>query len=153
MKDQISALMDDELDVEDSDHLFDAMKKNSDLYACWSTYHVIGDALRGEHHVSMGFEQRLMQRLDAEPVVLAPKRRLAVKRTHVMSLAASVAAVMFVGWMVLQQQAQSPAQSLGAATVAQNSVSPEAVNSYLLAHQEFSPESGFRPVIYSESDR
>jgi sigma-E factor negative regulatory protein RseA len=59
--------------------------------------------------------------------------------------------------MVLQQQVQSPAQEISAATIAQNNVSPESVNSYLLAHHELSPESGMqtayyaRPVAYTEN--
>lgn len=156
MKDQISALMDDELDVEASEHLFEAMKKDGEFYECWSTYHLIGDSLRGTSQFSPDFHQRLMQRIDAEPTVLAPKRKMGFKRAHLMSVAASVAAVMFVGWMVLQQQTQHPAQDLSPASVAQSNVSPESVNSYLLAHQELAPDNGMqtayyvRPVTYAE---
>ncbi|HSI95572.1 MAG TPA: sigma-E factor negative regulatory protein [Methylophilaceae bacterium] len=157
MKDQISALMDDELDVESSEHLIEGMKKGSEFYECWSTYHLIGDAMRGHPEFTPGFHQRLMERIDTEPTVLAPKRKLTFKRSYLMSVAASVAAVMFVGWMVLQQQAQSPSQDLPAASIAQGNVSPESMNAYLLAHQELSPDSGMqasqyvRPVTYSES--
>lgn len=155
MKDQISALMDDELDMDSLDHLFEAMGKEDDCYQCWSTYHLIGDVMRGNHEFSTGFHERLMQRIESEPTVLAPKRKLAVKPMHLMSVAASVAAVLFVGWMVLQQQVQTPSQDLPTASVAQNDVSPESMNAYLLAHQELSPESGMqtyvRPVTYSES--
>lgn len=156
MKDQISALMDDELDPEASEHLFEALTKDSEYYACWSTYHLIGDSLRGTPQFSPDFHQRLMQRIAAEPTVLAPRRKITVKRTHLMSVAASVAAVMFVGWMVLQQQTQQPAQDLNPASVAQNSVPPESFNSYLLAHQDLAPDNGMqtayyvRPVTYAE---
>ena len=158
MKDQISALMDGELELESSDHVFDAIgKKDGEPYQCWSTYHLIGDAMRGHPHFGADFHGRLMQRIDDEPTVFAPKRKLTIKRTHVMSLAASVAAVMFVGWMVLQQQAHAPLQDISSATVAQNNVSPEAMNSYLLAHQELSPDSGVayyvRPVTYAENGK
>lgn len=157
MKDQISALMDDELDVEASDHLFEALKSSKDCYESWSTYHLIGDVMRGNPEFSADFHQRVMARIDAEPTVLAPKRRFEVRRSHVMSVAASVAAVMFVGWMVLQQQAQAPTQDLPTATLAQGNVSPESMNAYMLAHQELAPEGGMqtsyyvRPVTYSES--
>lgn len=157
MKDQISALMDDELDAEASVHLFEAMKNDGEYYQCWSTYHLIGDSLRGAPQFSPDFHERLMQRIAAEPAVLAPKRKITVKRSHWMSVAASVAAILFVGWMVLQQQSQTPTQDLNSATVAQNNVSPESMSSYLLAHQELSPESGMqtayyvRPVTYSEN--
>jgi sigma-E factor negative regulatory protein RseA len=159
MKDQISALMDDELDVDASDHLFQALHKDRELNACWSTYHLIGDAMRGNPEFSADFEQRLLARIEAEPTVFSPKRRFAVKPTRMMSLAASVAAVMFVGWMVLQQQARSPSQDIPAATLAQGNVTPGSVDAYLLAHQEFSPETGMQPSYYispasfSESSR
>ena len=48
MKDQISALMDDEFDVEGSGHLLTAIKAGGELAESWSTYHLIGDAMRGE---------------------------------------------------------------------------------------------------------
>jgi sigma-E factor negative regulatory protein RseA len=155
MKDQISALMDDELDVEASDHLFEALKSSQECYESWATYHLIGDVMRGNPELSQDFHKRVMAKIEAEPTVLAPKRRFEVKRSHVMSVAASVAAVMFVGWMVLQQQAQSPTQDLPTANLAD--VSPESMNAYMLAHQELAPEAGMqtsyyvRPVTYSES--
>lgn len=158
MKDQISALMDDELDVEASDHVFAALKSSDECYESWSTYHLIGDAMRGNLELSPDFHKRVMAQIEAEPTVLAPKRRFEIKRTHLMSVAASVAAVMFVGWMVLQQQAQSPTQDLPTASLAQGNVSPESMNAYLLAHQELAPENGMqtsyyvRPVTYAESD-
>ncbi len=157
MKDQISALMDNELDPEDSEHLLEAMKQGSESYECWKTYHLIGDYMRGAPHFSVDFHQRLMERIHAEPTVLAPKRRVTLRRAHVMSVAASVAAVMFVGWMVFQQQTQHPSQDIAPAPIAQNGVSPESVNSYLLAHQELAPDSGIqnayvRQVTYSEQD-
>lgn len=157
MKDQISALMDGELELESSSHVFEALKSSGDYYETWSTYHLISDAMRGNPEFSSDFHKRVMGKIDAEPTVLAPKRRFEFKRSHLLSVAASVAAVMFVGWMVLQQQAQSPTQDLPAAAVAQSNVSPESMNAYLLAHQELAPEGGMqtsyyvRPVTYSES--
>lgn len=154
MKDQVSALMDDELDREAAEHLFAVLKSDSKLCECWSTYHLIGDSLRGARQFSPDFQPRLMQRLEGEPAVLAPRRKRAVKRSFIMSAAASVAAVTFVGWMV-QQYTHSLSEVLNPPTVAQNTVSPESVNSYLLAHQELSPESGMqtayyvRPVVYT----
>src|SRR5665647_1916046 len=110
MKDQISALMDDELDLDDSAHLLTAIKSDGELGHCWSNYHLIGDAMRGTGMFKPDFSQRLMQKLEAEPTVVAPrsKRKLA-QRPVLWSAAASVAAVMFVGWMVLQQQSHSGA--------------------------------------------
>lgn len=158
MKDQISALIDNEFDADAAGHLFTALKGDGELAECWSTYHLIGDALRGEPPLRPDFRQRLMQQLEAEPTVLAPKPH---KHTHNpsfwMSAVASVAAVMFVGWMALQQQAHAPSGDAGTSTLAQNAVSPESVNSYLLAHQKTFAGSGMqaayyvRPVALSEN--
>jgi len=152
MKDQISALMDDELDVESSEHLFKALASNHELDACWSTYHLVGDVMRGETLLRPDFQARLMQRLESEPTVLSPKRRILPKPSFVLSAAASLAAVLFVGWMVMLQQIQSPLESLEQpAAIAQNNVSPESMNEYLLAHHELSPEGGMQPAYYVRS--
>jgi sigma-E factor negative regulatory protein RseA len=139
MKEQISALMDDEIDIESSQHLFTALKSDTHLGESWSTYHLIGDTLRGNCCFDQNFCDRLLQKLEQEPTVLAPRNgpmRMA-KSPFMLSAGAAVAAVAFVGWMAWSQQhMQSPSQVL-APTVAQNNVSPEVMNSYLLAHQEF----------------
>jgi len=160
MKDQISALIDDETDMDDAAHLLAALKGDGELGRCWSTYHLIGDVMRGEPPLRPDFHQRLMQQLESEPTVLAPKSRPQTnKPSFWMSVAASVAAVMFVGWMALQQQAHNPSADNIAPALAQNDVSPESVNSYLLAHQKTFAGSGMqsayyvRPVALSENGR
>lgn len=155
MKDQISALMDNELDVESSGHLFTALNADSKLGESWALYHMIGDSMRGAPQFSPDFQQRLMRRLEQEPAILAPRRKPIFKPSFTLSAAASVAAVLFVGWMAVQQQARHPADAPVPATVARNNVSPESVNSYLLAHHELSLDNGMqasyyvRPVAYA----
>lgn len=148
MKEQISALMDDEFDADAGEHLLKGLNAGGELAECWSTYHLIGDAMRGEHLMRPGFHQRLMQQLDVEPTVFAPVHKKAHKPAFWMTAAASVAAVMFVGWMVLQQQARGPEADLATATLAQNSVSPESVNSYLAAHHASYDASGMQVAHY-----
>ena len=149
MKDQISALIDNEFEAGAAEHLITALKGDGELAECWSTYHLIGDVMRGEPPLRSDFRLRVMQRLEAEPTVLAPKAR---QHTHTpsfwMSAAASVAAVMFVGWMALQQQAHAPSGDAGISTLAQNAVSPESVNTYLLAHQTTFAGSGMQAAYY-----
>lgn len=158
MKDQISALMDGELDVETSDHLFTALKSSEDYAASWATYHLIGDAMRGNVDLPLDFHKRVMARINEEPTALAPKRRPAESKVmQLMSVAASVVAVLFVGLMVFKQM-QPPMQDVATATVAQTGNFPASMNDYLLAHQEWAPESGLpthyaRPVAYPESER
>lgn len=157
MKEKISALMDDELDTGTSAHLFAALKKDENILECWSTYHRIGDAMRGASELSDDFYERLMQRVETEPAVLAPKRRISLKQHPLMSIAASVAAVLVVGWVLMQQQDAAVTDAPGIATVVQNTVTPESVNAYLVAHRQLSPDSVtqaayyLRPVDYSEN--
>ena len=150
MKDQLSALMDGEFDIESAEHLITSAKSGGELKSCWAHYHLIGDAMRGETHMSHGFSQRVMSVLENEPTVLAPnldalqpnihapsrassKQAFYKKSTQFWSVAASAAAVMFVGVMVLQQQMNAPEQ-LAPVEIAQ-SVPTE----YLQAHQAAAP--------------
>jgi|SRR5690606_26130211 len=146
MKEQISALMDDELDTDSLDHLFKAVKSDNELGACWADYHLIGDAMRGNMMIKSDFTRRLMQKLEAEPAVLAP-RSMKIERKPVMwSIAASVAAVLFVGWVVLQQQLPGQAD-VPVVEIAQNIPSE-----YLHAHQAVAPSSSsyfIQPAAYS----
>ncbi len=151
MKDQLSALMDGEFDIESSEHLITSAKSGGELKSCWAHYHLIGDAMRGEVQMSHDFSNRVMQALETEPTVLLPnlssdttpsigtpsgassKQSFYKKTTKFWSVAASVAAVMFVGVVVLQQQLNKPEQ-LAPVEIAQ-SVPTE----YLQAHQAAAP--------------
>jgi len=148
MKEQISALMDDELSTDGLDYLFTATKSDDGLGECWSTYHLIGDVMRGNPMLPPDFKQRLMQKLEAEPAVLAPRNVRRERRPMMWSIAASAAAVMFVGWVVLQQQAPENANA-PVVEIAQNLPSE-----YLQAHQAVAPSSSsyfIQPAAYSEN--
>ena len=106
MKDQLSALMDGEFDTESSEHLITSVKSGGELKTCWTHYHLIGDAMRGEVHMSRDFSHRVMNALDAEPTLLAvygqnqaqtSSKQSSYNTPKFWSVAASVAAVMFVG--------------------------------------------------------
>ncbi len=141
MKNQLSALIDGEFDIEAAEHLITSAKTGGELKNCWAHYHLIGDAMRGDVHMHHDFSRRVMTALDAEPTVLAANQPTSVssklsrykKSTKLWSLAASVAAVMFVGVMVFQQQFSQP-ESLSPVEIAQ-SVPTE----YLQAHQAAAP--------------
>jgi len=159
MKEQLSALMDGELELEANPHLYTALRKSNEAAECWSTYHLIGDVMRGELPMRAGLHARVMQQLESEPIVLAPRNRLrkVLHSAHVVPMAASVAAVAFVGWMVWQSQGVAVQSDLAQPTVAQNAIPPEALNSYMLAHHEYAPSNGMqhaydvRPVTFSEA--
>lgn len=157
MKEQLSALMDGELDLDTNPHLYTALCRSDEAGKCWSTYHLIRDAMRGDVCVQTGLCARVMQSLEGEPVVLAPRRRLRRQLQRAMPVAASVAAVAFVGWMVWQSQSGAVAPESTQPSIAQNTISPDALNNYMLAHHEYAPSNGMqhaydvKPATYSES--
>lgn len=151
MDEKLSALMDGELDTGDASLLITAMKNNPQARGDWHTCHLIGDALRGEPYLAQDLSAVIAQRLAAEPTALAPRRRSPPNFVrHAMPLAASVAAVGFVGfaaWQLMranpaelapQQMAQLDTPAATAKPVVKNRP-PQLSSGYLLAHHEFSP--------------
>lgn len=118
MNEQISALLDDEIAIEDAAHIISSVQSQKAAALAWQQYHLIGDAMRGDALLSANFKQNLMQKLDDEPTVLAPNMQNAKlgsakagdKMTEAAknglsarwSIAASFAAVMVVSYMALQ---------------------------------------------------
>jgi len=169
--DKISALMDGELDEDEVSQLFSRLKPQGEMRESWDTFHLIGDALRGDCCLSPHLSQRIAERLATEPTVLAP-RRSAPKRvnTYVLSAAASLSAVALVVWVAFSihplgpppqemAKAQIPAVRPVPATDQIASISDLSargnMNEYLLAHQGFSPSTaiqGVVPYIRSVSD-
>lgn len=167
---KISALMDGELDEFEARGQLARLKLDPELARHWQTFHLIGDALRGERPLSAGFSERLSARMNQEPTVLAPRRLTRRAATYALSAAASISAVALVGWLTfvnhpLAPQAPQLAQSPAAVT---SPAPPSAVpapqlasvpsegkmNEYLIAHQEFSPSTaiqGLAPYIRSVS--
>lgn len=155
MKDQISALVDDEISLHDAEYLYTALKAGGESRECWMTYHLIGDAMRESPIFKQDLRSRIMQQLDSEPAVLAPKNtistsvRVAKKSPVLWSIAASVAAVMFVGMIVLQQQQPQQAEDIMPMEIAQNLPAE-----YLQAHQSLAPSSAayyIQSAAFSES--
>lgn len=158
MKEQLSALMDDELNEGEALRLIKSMKNNQALRETWNAYHTLGDVLRKTPQLSADFNTQLAQRLAHETTVLAPQRKRSVTAPQrlPLALAASVAAVSLVGILALQitrlNQSLLPVQVATAPLTQQASSPPPlrvqftgaAPNTYLLAHQEFSPS--YAPV-------
>ena len=186
MKNQLSALIDGELGIEDAEHVIKSVKSGGELGQCWSHYHLIGDAMRGDiggsdGNISQGFSSRFMSALENEPIVFAPnaisniqddalqatnvltnghaasgasnssryaKSYQSIKNNKLWSAAASVAAVMFVGVMVLQL---NQSEELAPVEIAQ-SVPTE----YLQAHQAAAPNGAayyIQNASFSESQK
>jgi sigma-E factor negative regulatory protein RseA len=162
MKDRISQLMDGELDDRSAADTIKACGRGGEALATWRTYHLIADAMRDSRVLSAGFSARVIERLEAEPTVLAPQRTRAESRTwFVASAAASFAAVGLVGWLAFAPQpGNAPAQMAEAqkANIQETAPvlvpPPSAANDYLLAHQGFSPRVSFQgmaPYVRSVS--
>ena len=161
MNDQLSALIDGEFDIDNAEHLIMAAKSTGAVSKCWSEYHLIGDILRGDASMTLDFQSRVMQALESEtlsaPVFSAPifsdpistkpevvasifqapknlPKSTLIKTMPIWSVAASVAAVMFVGYMVLQQNVVT--NELAPIEIAQ-SVPME----YIQAHQDAAPSN------------
>jgi sigma-E factor negative regulatory protein RseA len=89
----VSALMDGELNSDDAAREIAHFKQDGThdgtRHEAWHTYHLIGDAMRGEQMqaeaLSPGFSARLSEKLALEPTVLAPHRRTSKTATTVCS--------------------------------------------------------------------
>jgi sigma-E factor negative regulatory protein RseA len=134
---QISALMDGELDEAETDRLLDQLQRDAGLRMCWTRYHLISDALRSDLtcHIKHNVANRVIQALESEPIHLSPRRSPSQTKTKStawtpffkplagLAVAASIAAV-----AVLSLQTTAPLQTAspvnlaglsGAAPVAQ----------------------------------
>lgn len=147
MKEQISALMDGELEGQAADGALASLRGEGESLEAWRAYHLISDAMRDTRLLSPGFTARVVERLAQEPTILAPAnlRRAPVKR-FALAAAAGVAGVGLVGWLAFAPQAQNPQPVAQAQTIPL----PSATNDYLLAHQGFSPRvslQGMAPYV------
>jgi sigma-E factor negative regulatory protein RseA len=159
---RISELMDGELEGREAQRQLARIKQDQHLAHCWSTFHLIGDALRGERTLSRAVGSRVAAQLASEPTILAP-RPFTFKRvaTYAMSAAASVSAVALVVWMAFNNPLAPQAEVATApAPVVPPAATPSPqlasvpsegeMNEYLIAHQEFSPSTaiqGLAPYI------
>lgn len=177
----ISVLMDGELSVLEAEREIARIKEDKERRECWESFHLVGDALRGEKWHSPGFSEAFASRLTAEPTVLAPRRRFGLSSqprrltTYALSAAASLSAAALVAWVAIAPNAplgiqadatrsgggQSVTQDLASASTLKpgslplaNVASEGRMNEYLLAHQGFSPSTtlqGLAPYIRSVS--
>lgn len=146
MKKDISVLMDGELFEDEAESLLSRIKRDSDAHKDWEIYHLIGDVLRQPEHIHCDLSAKVRERMEDEPVVLAPRGRTAKQkiRTVALSAAASLAAAGVVAWMSAQIApetfSQTAMQQAAAMRPASLQLKPEA-SDYLMAHQEFSPST------------
>lgn len=98
---RISALMDGELEQREAVGLIPVLKQRDDVREAWATYHLIGEAMRGQTCKDCGVAQAVKSKLVAEPTVLAPRAASGGGLTRRWALPgmAAAAAVATVTWM------------------------------------------------------
>lgn len=147
MNEKLSAWMDGELEADYASQLPVQLKRDAGLRGNWDCYHLVGDALRGVQGPDLC--AKIRAQLDAEPTVLAPQRRSTAEKARriVLSAAASVAAVAFVGWMAVPSLQPDTVQVAAKTEVKQVAVpAGEGAQDYLLAHQRYSPSNAMQGV-------
>lgn len=146
MREQVSALLDGELDDVQMNVALEALQDDTDLCRDWQIYHLIGDVMRGDGVSVSSIAERVSAQLVDEPVLAMPApavpQEIKSVRHHGVaanrawySLAASVAGVAFVGWAAWSSL--MPAAHNGAAVneVAHQSVPTVASDAQPVAYQ------------------
>lgn len=153
MREQISRLMDGDLEGAEAEAAFRELKQVDGLEH-WTCYHIIGDVLRRNGVPTAGFASRFAARLDAEPTVLAPQRAQSAQPSRLplaWAVAATVAAVAVVSSVAVSMFDTKP-MAIATAVEAGNvrppvSARPQPVSpDYLIAHQEYSPATQIQGV-------
>lgn len=166
MKEKISAFIDGELENNSLQSYLGRLRTDADLRGAWDTYHLIGDAIRGQ--IGPEIVLRVVARLREEPTVLAPRprRKTAAERIrwYGMYAAASAAAVVIVVWTAFPawhgaqtQLAADPVAATAQAPSPRRVVSLPApdIENYLWAHQPYSHASavqGIAPYVRTVAD-
>lgn len=169
MRSEVSAFLDDELDEAERARIAEGLSNNTELRSAWDEYCLIGDVMRGSAPAGLGFATQVMRLLEAEPTVVAPRRRPGDRRMGPLAaIAASVAAVGVVSWVAFERTPSSTLESVGvrprpvlAASVAtartaalptareeehRSAPVTDAVIPYLLAHQGYGAAGGMQGV-------
>ena len=139
-REQLSALVDDELSHETSSAI-NTLLEDNETKETWARYHLIGDSMRG--HLPERVENiadNVSQAIDSEPTVLAPPEKSANRKSSNLmkpvmgfAIAASVAAVAIFN---VQQAKQIP--ETGQPDIAQSSIAtnPNSIASSQLVTQQ-----------------
>jgi len=143
---KISQLMDGELEAQECNVHIRRLTADGQLARRWDQYHLIRDVLRAEAGTRVDLVASVRARLEAEPTVLAPRRRLPEIAARIaLPIAAAVAGVVVGGWLAVPSQ-QGDVVAHVPAIVAESSAKPSLTSTsvpengqvaeYLTAHQE-----------------
>ncbi len=141
MSEQISALIDGEIEEGQAAKSVSAVLSNKSAVKAARDYQLIGDIMRGADLPSTNLSQSIMDQIELEPTILSPNagavnntEKSEVTKSNVMpfrlpkswSIAASVAAVMMVGAFAVNQDLAGPISG-GVMTVALSDTAVEKV--------------------------
>jgi len=153
MTQEISLLMDGELQAGEAGRAIKACCGDEELKRTWQAYHLVGEALRGEAHRPDASTRRIMDAIAREPTVLAPRWRMPARAGRVaFAAAASVATVAVVGWIGMQDR-DAPAGAViaksaptAAPVLASRVVPLHNVNEYVVVHRQLPNADFYQPV-------
>lgn len=123
MKSELSSLLDGELEEERHSAVLSALRDDAELRSTWSSYHLMGDALRHASRLDMDLTARIMTDLQREPVILVPRRsgrageQKEPMRGAWLRYAAAVAGVGAVAWLALSEPTMTPAPNRASQTL------------------------------------
>jgi sigma-E factor negative regulatory protein RseA len=155
---KISAFMDGESGQTETQQAILRLRQNGECLDAWTTFHMIGDTMRGDARLGDEFLMRFHARLEQEPTQLAPRVSWRKSMNFALSAAASVSAIAIVLTLVLTDNPLRPQAQIAAAPksapIADAQVIARArpvaaadqgrVLEYLMAHQEYSPSTAFQ---------
>jgi sigma-E factor negative regulatory protein RseA len=163
MKQEISSLVDGELTGPEAERAIRACSLSDEHKDAWNTYHLIGEVMRGHMARTLERNALVVEALEKEPTVLAPRTRPVLETALgrvAMAAAASVAAIGMVSWIGTQGGAPGVSTPLVAkggipAGAAIKPVSATAtvtqqptveLQEYLTAHRQIPSSEAYRPV-------
>ena len=156
MTQEISSLMDGELQAHEAERAIRGCCADSEAARKWQEYHLISDVMRGGRPHPSGTAERVRRLLESEPAIVArPRRVLDTTFGRVaLAAAASVATIGVVGWIGSQGGQAVPgaviAKNPAAAPAVQpvvNRVEPAPdVQEYLAAHRQIPSVELYRTV-------
>ena len=115
LKNEVSALMDGEIESEDVSRILEMINKNNELKYQWGTYHLISDALRQSSQLSVDLSPHIAAKLQNEPIIFAPNISHSFKKQKrkIAMLAVAASVVLCVSVVVgLSQYFQEPKQQI-----------------------------------------
>jgi negative regulator of sigma E activity len=124
MTQEISSLMDGELESHEAERAIRGCCADSEAARKWQEYHLISDVLRGGRPHPSGTAERVRKLLESEPAIVARPRRVLDTTFGRLALAAaaSVATIGVVGWIGSQG-----GQPVPGAVIAKNPAAAPAV--------------------------